>query len=205
MRSDHDLAHKGRARRPVQLHAAPSRAALSRAQICGNRCSASTCNRSYRLPPAASIPTVPGPRFSSSANAMRPDSAVSTGLDEIVVTAQRRSQSLHDIGIAISAYLVGMKHAVNDLAFATQCLARFGPAFRLFVGLEELSFPMLCIGACGLMNAVGNLAPRQVAELYEATARGDFVRARELHRHPSRRLRAIPRDNLLRQIDEGAQ
>src|ERR1700730_4375320 len=38
------------------------------------------------------------------ANAMRPDSASSTGLDEIVVTAQRRSQSVHDIGIAISAY-----------------------------------------------------------------------------------------------------
>jgi 4-hydroxy-tetrahydrodipicolinate synthase len=83
--------------------------------------------------------------------------------------------------IARAPNLVGMKHAVNDLAFATQCLARFGPAFRLFVGLEELSFPMLCIGACGLMNAVGNLAPRQVAELYEATARGDFFKARQLH------------------------
>jgi 4-hydroxy-tetrahydrodipicolinate synthase len=83
--------------------------------------------------------------------------------------------------IARAPNLVGMKHAVNDLAFATQCLARFGPAFRLFVGLEELSFPMLCIGACGLMNAVGNLAPRQVAELYEATARGDFLKARQLH------------------------
>jgi 4-hydroxy-tetrahydrodipicolinate synthase len=77
--------------------------------------------------------------------------------------------------------VVGMKHAVNDLAFATQCLARFGKAFRLFVGLEELSFPMLCIGACGLMNAVGNLAPQKVAELYEATTRGDVLRGRELH------------------------
>ena len=83
--------------------------------------------------------------------------------------------------IARAPNLVGMKHAVNDLAFATQCLARFGPAFRLFVGLEELSFPLLCIGACGLMNAVGNLAPRQVAELYEATARGDLLKARQLH------------------------
>src|SRR5882757_2128077 len=83
--------------------------------------------------------------------------------------------------IARAPNVVGMKHAVNDLAFATQCLARFGSAFRLFVGLEELSFPMLCIGACGLMNAVGNLAPRQVAELYEATARGDFLKGRQLH------------------------
>ena len=30
----------------------------------------------------------------------------------------------------------------------------------------ELSFPMMAIGACGLMNAVGNLMPGPVAELH---------------------------------------
>ena len=33
---------------------------------------------------------------------------------------------------------------------------------------------MLAIGAAGLMNAVGNVAPRKVAELYELTAAGDL-------------------------------
>jgi len=78
-------------------------------------------------------------------------------------------------------HLVGIKHAVNDLAFVTKLLARFGFDFRVFVGLEELSFPMLTIGAAGMMNAVGNLAPRQVAELYEHVARGDLAAARRLH------------------------
>jgi len=78
-------------------------------------------------------------------------------------------------------HFVGVKHAVNDLTFATQMLGRFGPEFRLFVGLEELSFPMLAIGAAGLMNAVGNVAPRKVAELYELTAAGDLAAARRLH------------------------
>ena len=68
--------------------------------------------------------------------------------------------------------LVGIKQAVNDLGFVTQLLDHFGPDFRVFVGLEELSFPMLAIGAAGLMNAVGNLAPRKVARLYEAVASG---------------------------------
>lgn len=77
--------------------------------------------------------------------------------------------------------LVGIKHAVNDLGFATECLARFGPDFRVFVGLEDLSFPMLAIGACGLMNAVGNIAPRKVAELCETVERGDLRSARRLH------------------------
>ena len=77
--------------------------------------------------------------------------------------------------------LVGMKHAVNDMGFVTHMLDAFGPQWRVFVGLEELSFPMLAVGACGLMNAVGNLAPRKVALLFEAVERGDLHAARKLH------------------------
>ncbi len=77
--------------------------------------------------------------------------------------------------------LVGIKHAVNDLGFVTHMLARFGFDFRVFVGLEDLSFPMLCVGASGLMNAVGNVAPRKVADLYEMTAKGRLKEARRLH------------------------
>jgi 4-hydroxy-tetrahydrodipicolinate synthase len=77
--------------------------------------------------------------------------------------------------------LVGLKHAVNDLGFVSELLARLGFEFRVHVGLEDLSFPMLAVGASGLMNAVGNLAPRKVAELYELTAAGKMAEARALH------------------------
>ncbi|HET6630926.1 MAG TPA: 4-hydroxy-tetrahydrodipicolinate synthase [Woeseiaceae bacterium] len=80
-----------------------------------------------------------------------------------------------------SPTFVGMKHAVNDLGFASAALARLGADFRIFVGLEELSFPMMAIGACGLMNAVGNLRPRALADLCDAVAAGDLSRARALH------------------------
>src|SRR5690606_20908769 len=56
-----------------------------------------------------------------------------------------------------SSTFVGMKHAVNDLGFVSECLRTLGNGFKVFVGLEELSFPMMAVGACGLMNAVGNL------------------------------------------------
>ena len=77
--------------------------------------------------------------------------------------------------------LVGIKQAVNDLGFVSQLLDRFGPEFRVFVGLEELSFPMLAVGATGLMNAVGNLAPRKLARLCDAVASGSLGEARTLH------------------------
>ncbi len=78
-------------------------------------------------------------------------------------------------------HFVGIKHAVNDLGFVTEMLDRFGPEFRVFVGLEELSFPMLCVGAAGMMNAVGNVAPGPVAELFDAVAAGDMAAGRKLH------------------------
>jgi 4-hydroxy-tetrahydrodipicolinate synthase len=76
---------------------------------------------------------------------------------------------------------VGMKHAVNDLGFVTECFAALGNDFRIFVGLEELSFPMMTIGACGLMNAVGNLRPDILVEMVEAVWSSDLPKGRELH------------------------
>ncbi len=80
-----------------------------------------------------------------------------------------------------SPTFVGMKHAVNDLGFVTECLAEFGDEFKIFVGLEELSFPMMTIGACGLMNAVGNLRPGVLAGMCDAVWQNDLAKGRELH------------------------
>ncbi len=80
-----------------------------------------------------------------------------------------------------SPHFVGMKHAVNDLGFATECLEHLGDDFKIFVGLEELSFPMMTIGACGLMNAVGNLRPNVLVEMCEAVWNSDLPTGRSLH------------------------
>jgi 4-hydroxy-tetrahydrodipicolinate synthase len=80
-----------------------------------------------------------------------------------------------------SANFVGMKHAVNDLGFVTECFAALGNDFKIFVGLEELSFPMMTIGACGLMNAVGNLRPDVLSKMCDAVWRSDLQGGRELH------------------------
>jgi 4-hydroxy-tetrahydrodipicolinate synthase len=95
--------------------------------------------------------------------------AVSVTLDTLKVLRER------------SPTFVGMKHAANDLGFVTECLTNLGEDFRIFVGLEELSFPMMAIGACGLMNAVGNLRPRMLRQLCEAVWNSDIPTARDLH------------------------
>jgi len=76
---------------------------------------------------------------------------------------------------------IGMKHAANDLVLVSEALQRCGREFRIFVGLEDLSLPMLAIGACGLMNAVGNLVPQRIAALYGAASSGNLAEANRLH------------------------
>jgi 4-hydroxy-tetrahydrodipicolinate synthase len=81
-----------------------------------------------------------------------------------------------------SPTFAGMKQAVNDLGFVSECVAAFGADFKIFVGLEELSLPMMVVGACGLMNAVGNLRPEILVQMCEAVWKSDLPRAQELHR-----------------------
>lgn len=80
-----------------------------------------------------------------------------------------------------SPNLIGIKHAVNDLGFCSDLLMEFGHDFRVFVGLEELSFPMMAIGACGLMNAVSNLMPGPVAQMCERVFANDLAGAKKIH------------------------
>jgi 4-hydroxy-tetrahydrodipicolinate synthase len=77
--------------------------------------------------------------------------------------------------------LAGVKHASKDLAFVTDALYRLGEGFRIFVGIEDLTLPMLAIGASGMVNAVANIDPTRVAALYDAVSEGKQGEALQLH------------------------
>jgi 4-hydroxy-tetrahydrodipicolinate synthase len=83
--------------------------------------------------------------------------------------------------VETTPHFVGMKHAAYELGLVTEVLSRFGAEFRIFVGLEDLSLPMLALGACGMVNAAANIAPRRIADLYEAVAAGNLSEARRVH------------------------
>jgi 4-hydroxy-tetrahydrodipicolinate synthase len=96
-------------------------------------------------------------------------SAVSATADTLAAIAERCDN------------FVGAKHASPDLGWVTEVLLRLGPDFRIFVGLEEFSLPMLAVGATGMVNAVANVFPTAVAALYQAVADEKLGEARRLH------------------------
>jgi 4-hydroxy-tetrahydrodipicolinate synthase len=75
---------------------------------------------------------------------------------------------------------VGMKHAASDVAIIGEAHRRLGAGFRIFAGLEQYSLPMLAAGACGLMNAVGNLVPGMLAAMCDHVLRGDLHAAQAI-------------------------
>lgn len=87
--------------------------------------------------------------------------------------------------------LVGVKHASTALDPITQMLAEIGEDFRIFCGLESLSYPMLALGGAGLMNAVGNLVPARLVALCEAVAGDEHAKALGIHRELFEVNRAI--------------
>ncbi len=71
-------------------------------------------------------------------------------------------------------HFAGLKNTDTDVGFVTGALARLGRDFRIFAGLELPTLPMLGIGGCGMMITASNVAPRQVAQLYDTFANGDI-------------------------------
>ncbi len=77
--------------------------------------------------------------------------------------------------------IIGVKEASGSVQQASKTLYLCGMDFILLSGEDALNFPLLAIGGRGFITVTANVAPRDVAELYNSYARGEFNQARELH------------------------
>jgi len=77
--------------------------------------------------------------------------------------------------------IVGLKEASGNLDQVSAILRAVPKKFCLLSGDDSLFFPMLALGAKGVISVASNVAPRMVAELYDAYASGEVSRAREVH------------------------
>ncbi|WP_372720703.1 4-hydroxy-tetrahydrodipicolinate synthase [Novipirellula sp.] len=63
-----------------------------------------------------------------------------------------------------------------------QCSAIVGTTdLTVLSGDDSLTLPMMSVGAEGIVSVVGNLVPRDMIELVNAAASGDFVKAMAMH------------------------
>ena len=77
--------------------------------------------------------------------------------------------------------IVGIKEASGSLVQASKILSLCGMDFILLSGDDSINFPLLTIGGKGFITVTANVAPKDVAELYNKFTSGDIDGARKLH------------------------
>lgn len=77
--------------------------------------------------------------------------------------------------------IVGIKETTKDFEHFSRVFHLCGRDVLMWSGIELLCLPLLTLGGIGFVSAVANIAPRAVAEMYEAWVSGDRERALELH------------------------
>lgn len=77
--------------------------------------------------------------------------------------------------------VVAIKEASGDLEQMGTILRDRPDGFLVLSGDDELTLPMIAMGAEGLISVVANEAPSEITELVHAALEGDLDRARALH------------------------
>jgi 4-hydroxy-tetrahydrodipicolinate synthase len=79
--------------------------------------------------------------------------------------------------------IVGVKESNKDFEHINRVLHKLGRDFLVYSGIELLCFPVLAIGGAGYVSATGNLLPKEVANVYNLVAAGNWKEAQDLHYH----------------------
>lgn len=77
--------------------------------------------------------------------------------------------------------IIGVKEANRDFDQVSKVLSEVGRDFLVYSGIESLCYPMLMLGGAGHVSATANLLPREVADLYNLVAKGNWRKALDLH------------------------
>jgi 4-hydroxy-tetrahydrodipicolinate synthase len=77
--------------------------------------------------------------------------------------------------------VVAIKEATGSAQRAAQILARTGDRLIVLSGDDATAFPLYALGARGCISVVSNVAPADMAAMWDAAAAGDWTKARALH------------------------
>lgn len=77
--------------------------------------------------------------------------------------------------------VVGVKEATGNVHRASQIIARVGDRISMLSGDDATVLPFYAVGGNGCISVVSNVAPADMAAMYDAFVAGNLTKARELH------------------------
>jgi 4-hydroxy-tetrahydrodipicolinate synthase len=86
--------------------------------------------------------------------------------------------------------VIGVKESSGNIAQITELLTTAPRNFKVFVGDDGLTLPVLALGGAGLVSVASNVIPRQMARMVRAALENDWVDARRINRQFFRLMQA---------------
>lgn len=77
--------------------------------------------------------------------------------------------------------IVGVKEASGSLDQAGAILQHTNDSFDVISGEDSLTFPMMAMGAKGVISVTANVAPKKMAQMCKAVLENNMIEARKLH------------------------
>lgn len=87
----------------------------------------------------------------------------------------------HMAELADCQWLVAIKESSDDIRRVTDLRNRLGDRFQLFIGVDDLSFEALALGADGLLAGLVTAFPRETVALYDLMKAGKWQEALALY------------------------
>ncbi len=78
--------------------------------------------------------------------------------------------------------IVAIKEATGSTNVATEIINLCGDKMEVLSGDDLTFFPLLSVGAKGVISVTANVIPEKMVEMYKSFTSGDFKRASETHR-----------------------
>lgn len=111
--------------------------------------------------------------------------ADATDLPVLLYNIPGRTARLIDIetlkALADHPRIVAVKDAVMDIDFTSRTCVEV-PELAVYSGQDTYTWPMMAVGAVGVVSVISHLAGPRVAEMVKAAAAGHLERAADLHR-----------------------
>lgn len=77
--------------------------------------------------------------------------------------------------------IVGIKEASGSLPRVTELVARVGDRMAVISGDDATTFPSYAVGARGVISVVSNIAPHEMAAMWDLVVDGNWKQAMALH------------------------
>ncbi|NLX46802.1 MAG: 4-hydroxy-tetrahydrodipicolinate synthase [Euryarchaeota archaeon] len=77
--------------------------------------------------------------------------------------------------------IVAVKEASGNMSQINAILAGVPDSFSVLSGDDLMTFPMMALGAKGVISVTSNVVPEMMVKLTHAALEGDWAKARELH------------------------